>query len=530
MKNLTSRNKPTITINFHGSQQEAFIPSYTTLDRIQGEVGITAQSDTVFDQLYITLEGTAKTFVENLATASPTNGRTQAFQVFLRLIQPIDNSAFAESRSLKGGQTYNIPFTFVIPERLLPQSCAHPNVHDRVQNAHLNLPPSLGDPMTATQGNMLLDDMAPEMSVISYAIKVRIIHGRGRTGKPIVAAESSKKLRIIPAMREESLITVSGGLKDDYRLRTEKDLKKGMFKGKLGCLTMESAQPKSLQLPALHSTSTRPITSMATVNVRFDPADEGAKPPRLGSLSAKLKVATYFTSLAMSEFPTRATEFHYSSVRGVFVETVPFSSRCVASAQWERHSPGAPIRRDSAFSTLSDLSIPEASSSYSGKTFYTAKLLVPITLPKTSKMFVPTFHSCLVSRVYYLSLYLGISGSSTSVTNSTMQLKLPIQISSEGNPNARPSISAQEAEAIAAREARDFLSPRSVAPPSPDYVERSQLSGFGLPSPEYSASEEQTLRYRLIPQHMEQARLPSLPMTLENEFESELPPRYCTRA
>lgn len=495
MKNLITKVKPTIAITLHDDQQEAFVPSYTSLDQIRGDAVVTAKSDTSYDEIYVTFEGTTKTFVEKVATTSPANGRTEAFQVFLRLIQPMERNALPESRILKAGQTYRFPFTFVVPEKLLPQSCTHARAREGLQDVHLDLPPSLGDPMTASQGKTLLDDMAPEMSVISYAIKVRVTCGKGKCGKQIIAAESSKKLRIVPAVDERKPINVYGGLKDDYRPRKEKEIKKGMFRGKLGRLTMESSEPKSLRLPSLRSNGSCPVTTMATVNIRFDPAEESARPPKLSSLSAKLKVATYFGSVPMTEIPGKITDFHYSSTKGVVVETIPLSSRCVASAQWERHLPNAPARRDSAFSQVSSPAIPEPSSSYNRKTFYTAQILVPITLPIGNKVFVPTFHSCLVSRIYALDMYLAINSPSATVTASSIHVKVPVQISTEGNPDARPSISAEEAQAIAAREANDYFLPRNISLSNseheiPAYSEVHPDTTNGLRSPNYSELDQ----------------------------------------
>lgn len=471
MKSPTCHNKPAITIALHDDQQDVFVPSYTTLDEVQGEVTIAAPYDTAFDQIYITLEGSVKTFVEKMATASPTNYRTESFQVFLRLLQPLDMSAFSRPRVIRAGQTYKFPFTFVIPQKLLPQSCEH--VHD----AHLNLPPSLGDPMTASLNKALLDDMAPEMSVITYAIRVRITIGRGTTGKPIIMAENSKKLRIVPTVDEEPPLVMYGDVKDDYVLRKEKEIKKGLFKSKLGTLTMESQQPKSLRLPAVRSNNSCPITTMATVKVRFDPSEEGAQPPRLNTLSAKLKASTFFSSVPMSELPSQATESPYDSSRGVFVQSVPLSSRCVASAQWERHYASASDK------SLAVPAIPKSCSSHVRNIFYTAQILVPITLPRSCKVFVPTFHSCLVSRVYSLGLQLSIQSPSPNITNPSLQLKLPIQISAEGNPDANSTVSTQDADAIA------VLGPngaRLYDPPSPEYSETLLQATFTIPSPDYS--------------------------------------------
>ena len=489
VKNLGQKSKPVIEIILNGQQQATFVPSYTSLDAIQGEVCITASSDTSFDDVYITFEGATRTFVEKIATTSPTNGRTEAFQSFLRLVQPISPESFPESQILEAGKTYRFPFTFVVPERLLPQSCTHSKGSTFPEGAHLAVPPSLGDPMVASTGKSLMDDMAPDMGTIAYAVKCRITSGRGTTGKIRILTENSKKLRIIPAVPEAPPLSVEGGLKDDYKLRKEKSIRKGLFKSKLGRLVMESVQPSSLRLPPLNSNSDCPVTTMATVNVRFDPTDESSQPPRLNTLQAKLKVATFFASVPMQELPSKSTDFHYSSVKGIFVDAINLSSRCLANQGWEKHdttsTSATPTRRDSAWSTASDSKnkILSPSSAYSGKCFYTARIVVPVSLPKGNKVFVPSFHSCLISRIYALDLYLSINTPSASVSDPTLHLKLPIQVSSEGNPNAQPTISAEEAHAIASREASDFFNPRSIAPPSPELTEQAELDAPPSPGP-----------------------------------------------
>ena len=506
----SGKQKPMVEIVLTDGQQNSFIPSYTSLDEIKGEVSITVPIDTQFDQIYITFEGIVKTYVEKIATSSPTNGRTEAFQCFLRLVQPLEEDNFPESNTAKAGQTYKFPFTFVIPERLLPQACDHPRINDSVQQAHLQLPPSLGDPLTAVIGKAMMDDMAPDMGVVSYAVKARIINGRNSNGKHNIIADSSKKVRVIPAVPEQPPLNVLGGADDDYKLRKEKCIRKGTFKGKLGTLVMESAQTRSLRLPFLRAEETCPVTTMATVNLRFDPSSPDAQPPRLNSLSAKLKVITFFASTPMREIPHRSTDFHYNSTKGAYVENLSLSSRCMASAQWDKHhSSNSPARRGSSWSTVSSSNphIPEPSASYKQDLpYYTTHLLVPITLPKTdssnnNKTFVPTFHSCLISRVYALDLYLSCHTPGTSVTDPNMHLKLPIQISAEGNADARPNISQGEQEAIARREAATFeWHPRSVAPPSPEYTERAQLAAFAAPpSPEYTEPATTTVRSSSMP-------------------------------
>ena len=360
------------------------------------------------------------------------------------------------------------------------------------EDGHSALPPSLGDPMVVAMGKSMMDDMTPDMGNIVYAVKCRICDGRGSTGKIRILTEGSKKIRIVPAVQEEPPLNVEGGLKDDYVLRKEKSIRKGTFKGKLGRLVMESVQPTSLRLPPVRSDKDCPVTTMTTVTIRFDPADEDSQPPRLSSLQTKLKIATFYASVPLREIPTKSSDFHYSSVRGLFVETLNLSSRCLANQGWQKHdsesAPGPPARRDSTWSNLStsSINIPTPSAAYKGKTFYTARIVVPVSLPKSNKVFVPTFHSCLVSRIYALDLCLSINTPSASMSDPTLHLKLPVQISSEGRAHEQTRFSAEEANAITSREVNEFFNPRSVAPPSPKLTERAPLSAPPSPGPGYT--------------------------------------------
>ncbi|KAI7624167.1 hypothetical protein KC346_g2340 [Hortaea werneckii] len=150
----------------------------------------------------------------------------------------------------------------------------------------------------------------------------------------------------------------------------------------------------------------------------------------------------------------------------------------MANVEWTKRQAEKPAdpnaRRDSAtsFSGVSIDNTPQPSDQYKGKTYYTARLLVPITLPN-HKAFVPTFHSCLVSRQYALKLDLSISG--TGGIAPSLDLKLPIQISQAGRQDnhsperpagAPPAISSPEEEAAESESIYDFFEPRSMSPPS----------------------------------------------------------------
>ena len=254
-------------------------------------------------------------------------------------------------------------------------------------------------------------------------------------------AEGSKKLRIIPAMKEQPPldVIVEGDDRYEYKMRREKNIKKGIFKGKLGRIVVQSTQPQSLKLPYSRGPDAdRGPTTVATMKVRFDPIEESFPPPGLNTLQAKLKVATCFTSVPMDVIPTKSSEFHCSSVRGIFVETLNLSSRSLSNIEWQKHT-----SQTSEFFNRRNSGIPNPSKAYNGGSFYTVDIIVPISLPKGNKVLVPSFNSCLISRMYALDLHLSLTTPKTTLIDPTIRLKLPIQVSSEGNPNAQPLISAQ---------------------------------------------------------------------------------------
>jgi len=484
---MGQKQKPEIAINLDGGE-EAEQKSFSTLDKIEGSVTITTPYDTTFLTLDIDFIGTSKTYVERLTTSTAINGRTEAFHQFLKLSQPIFQSELPADQILVAGQKYTFPFVFVVPQRMLPRICRHGVDNENVHDAHINLPPSLGD------RDGLTDDFAPDMASIRYAVAVRLVEVCQSTQKPLSSVKV-KKVRILPAVDEQPPVDVDGP-ESEYTLRKEKKLKKGVLKGRLGMLVAEVAQPKSLRLPANGSQSDTPITTMATVMLRFDPAESNLQPPRLNSLAAKLKVATFFASKAARNFPKKSA-IQWDLNQGYHSENLSLASRCVANVEWTHHKNNDDFemltRRDSAFSASSSTRdhhpIPQPSARYHGGAFYTAQILVPVSLPR-DKLFVPTFHSCLISRVYSLTLHL--EAQSAGVGNSSIELKTPLQVSSEPNidnhSEHRPSLTAEE-EAIEAREADEFFQSRTISPLAEELQGASNLisaSGHEMP-PEYEA-------------------------------------------
>jgi hypothetical protein len=449
---------------------------YTTYDAISGNVAITAPHNARFDTIQITLEGQTKTFIENLSPHS-SRARTTAIHNFLKLVMPIKESDYPQPRIAEAGRTYTFPFNFAVPEHLLLRACSHTCSEVHVHNAHLQVPPSMGDREVCG-----LDDLAPEMARVTYCIKVKILRNREVDGKEVVLVEGQKKIRIVPALPEAPPLTI-GDEGSDYKFSSTKSLKKGMFSGKLGKITASAVQPSAVILPSPSSESTQPPTTMASVNLRFDPHDSSSQPPRLGGLTAKIKATTFFGARPAQDLPSHFNmSSQYESTRGVYDTSVSLSSRCVEGVSWEKHKAApAYTRRNSASSTEeSDCSETSSTSpAKEGSPYYTATILVPVTLSQ-QKTWIPTFHSCIVSRIYSLGLSLTIHTPGTGVPSSTVSLHLPIQVAANGNNTRRPTLTAAEAAAELA-DAETYLRPRVIETPSEDLVGNSVLTRVSAP-------------------------------------------------
>nr|KMM63753.1 hypothetical protein CPAG_00107 [Coccidioides posadasii RMSCC 3488] len=464
---ITRKGRPSVEIMLDGDvSQSRGINTYTTLDPIEGKVVISADTDVRFDQIHISFIGAAKTLIERPGYAGPTVGQSSAFHAFLRLTQPIEESQYPQPRVLEAGRKYSFPFTFVVPERLLPHACKHEVNHPQVQAAHTHLPPSLGGHTLAGRGgSKRLDDMCPQMCQIQYKIRARVS-------------------QIRPARRPATKDTRRG------RQGSEKIVKKGTLRKKFGRIAVAAAQPKPFRLPSVHSESSENASpaTMATLHVRFDPDHEHQTPPKLGCLWTKLKVNTFFSIEPWSDFPSRSSKLAWNYNKGVYTDTLCLASRCVASATWQKHTTSAPpspsscssSRRSSIQSNWTDGSLVGPTACFTGNTYYTATVLVPISLP-SHKAYAPTFHSCLISRTYSLDISLSYnpSSSSTFTTRQTISLCIPVQVTGQESLTAVVANRAREASAQSAA-ADEFFTPRVITPPSPEYVGQARLEGMSM--------------------------------------------------
>jgi hypothetical protein len=320
------------------------------------------------------------------------------------------------------------------------------------------------------------DDLAPEMSKITYAIKVRVLRNRDEDDKEVVLVEGHKKIRVVPAVPETPPMSLGHG-EHDYVLSKTKVLRKGMFSGKLGQITVSAAQMGALILPSPTSQSATPATTMATLNLRFDPHTASSEPPKLGGLTTKIKAITFYAARPAAALPTRMSMLsQYETTRGIYHTTQSLSSRCVESVAWTKQDP-KPVgkRRNSEWSTCSsDCSESRLETEHKESfAYYLATVLVPITLP-TTKTWVPTFHSCIVSRVYTIDLSLTVHTPGTGVPSSSISLHLPVQIAATGNQAHRAQLTPAEA-AVELANVNEFFRPRMLEIPDEELLGNSML-------------------------------------------------------
>ena len=397
-----------------GSRHIAHLP-YSTDDEIKGSVNLRFDNDTLVKDVSVALEGVATTYVDT-AAASPTLGRTTGTRMFLEIPQPLDIKSLFNSGMAMCDQTYRIPFSFTVPGRLLPRTCTHSVENDTVRAAHLELPPSMGNSKRASDSSQEVDDFAPDMAMITYSIRARVAK-QGTSGRPVQIGDGSVEVKVLPIYEEKPPMHIEGShLK--YVLRKEKDVKKGFFKfGKTGRLTAEAMQPRSLRLSYQETNSRVPgvTSSSTTVALRFDPQSINDQPPLLDLIVAKLCVSTFFAITPFRGIPVRHTQEDWPSSEHVYHEQVELSKRALSKVNWTR----------SNSERYSELYNDES------MIFYTASILVPITLPTdscTPKLFLPTFTSCTVSRSYDLKLSISYNSNRTSIFNPCIELRLPIQI------------------------------------------------------------------------------------------------------
>jgi len=446
---------------------------YSSSSPIKGDVTITTKRDVPFDSIQILLLGHTKSRVDGMNPHDVTH-------TFLKMIMPIPESLYPVPRMLETGRTYTIPFNFVIPNQLTINACNHPVKSDRLQDHHVLLPPSTG--------RWVKDDMAPEMAKVEYLIKARVLREDDLGSKSVRIMEAVQAINVLPASVEEPPLNITSQDRL-YAMHKTKVLRKNILASKLGRLTATAIQPT----PAVLKADGQRLVSKPTaqVNLSFEPLSAEATPPKITGVSGKVTAITYFSSGTIPTFPNLGdwnAPFASTEKRGSYSTSVGLPPLAAPAARWSQYLT-SPTRRDSGYASESnehsDSSAQKSKSKHQRRSstssgtspvYHMASLQIPIDLPTDKKIFIPTFHSCIASRVYTLHLSLAVAvGSATS----TISLTMPLQVAVEGDfhQDGGPDLPSFEA-AVAEAEADDHLRPRVLAVPQQEFTETSVLPGY----------------------------------------------------
>ncbi|KAH6631613.1 hypothetical protein F5144DRAFT_488501 [Chaetomium tenue] len=431
--------KSDINVNIKGHYSSKV---YTSLSPVAGDLTITTKRDVRFDSIQILLLGHTKTLFEGMSAPQ------EVTHTFLKMVMPIPESTYPVPRVLETGETYTIPFNFVIPNQLTINACNHARLSDAMQDHHVRLPPSLG--------GWERDDMAPLMAQVEYKITARVLRDDGDRRTRIM--EASQPLRVLPASPEDPPLNITD--KDRlYRMSKTKTLRKNILATKLGRLTAEALQPGA----AVLSSDGRRVMShpMARIRLSFDPASPRTLPPTITRVTAKVTAHTYYSSGTISSFPNLGewNAPYLTDRRGQFFTSTPLPPVTLAEQPaWtspsSKPSPSSsPLaRRDSGYgssmhsarSSSSDLDTntndnihnPLLPSSPSDHKQQITTLHVPLSLPTDKRTFVPTFHSCIASRVYTVQLTVALASKGAS---NTVTLTVPLQVAVDSSVPQAPS-------------------------------------------------------------------------------------------
>ncbi|TPX06963.1 uncharacterized protein E0L32_011108 [Thyridium curvatum] len=436
---------------------------YTSGSPISGHVTITPQRDVYFDTFQIVLMGVTKTRVE--AVGMP----VESTHIFLKMAMPIPQSEYPVPRVFETGVPYTFPFNFVVPYHLTISSCNHATDSGLVHEAHTCLPPTMGD--------WPKDDLAPDMAQVEYSIKARIFREGENPSVPIKIVEESTPIRILPASAEQPPLNIT---KEDraYTMSKTKSVRKKLFSGKVGKVTATAIQPEAVHLTpdglAISDTT-------AQVMLNFDPVSPDVTPPKVTAISGKIIATTHYASGPITSFPNLGSTYEMGGVdrRNQFSTSVSLFNTTLDKFKWTQYL--TPERRDSGYSSDSQCSdgnnntnTNNKAASSSSPLCHRATLQVPVKLPLGKKTFIPTFHSCIASRTYALSLSVVVGSGSTATT---LTVTVPLQVAAELDGQKGMGLPDFET-AVEEAQADEHLRPRMLSLPAVEFQHSGDLPGY----------------------------------------------------
>lgn len=446
---------------------------YTSGSTIAGHVAVRVLKDTSFDHLDIVFVGISATrldFVQQYPSHS--------FRPFLKIRMPIQESDMPQDQVFRAATEYKIPFHFVVPHQLTIGACNHTCLSPEVRERHLRLPPSLGA--------WDADDQAPDMTQIEYAINVKAI--KCVNGVAVKVLEAHHVLKVLPSLPEDAPLDIT--FRDEwYKLSKTKTIRKSLFSSKTGQFTASAIQPNAVMLSADGHKSS--MTSVR-VNLEYAPSSAETAPPKVNSVTGKVVSTTFFSAVPIDHLPNLGSRtncestpcLNYTTTHSLF--TLP-----VDSMSWMQKDASSHSRRDSGYSSTviggdaseTDNSEGRERQNSRGKSSkkpklstikHTTDLEIPFTISNSNKkLFLPTFHSCLISRTYTLQLSLSVGP-----TNTAIALSVPVQVGVETVYEPQDHELPTFESAVAEEEADSYFQPRVIRVPESALQNDNRLPGY----------------------------------------------------
>lgn len=460
-RKLSLTSKPNMEVHI---ENHFHTKVYSTSSLVAGHVHITSANDLRFDKIQILLLGCSKSRVDGVNLPQITQ------HIFLKLEMPIPESTYPVPRVLEAGGTYKIPFEFVIPQSLTLSACNHRVSNEPIHAHHVRLPP--------TMGSWEKDDFAPNMAQVEYSIRARIM--REESGENVKLMEVCHPIHVFPEAIEDAPLNITSN-DTQYTMSKSKSLRKNIISPKTGKVTVSVPQPKAVMMSADARSASN---SFVILDLQYEPSSADAVPPRVTSVNSKITAITYFSTSGIKQFPNLGDWHRFGTDgRGSYSGSVALPSASFESANWKQHYRDQ-ARRDSGYcsdQSDSDSARRSKKNSKRGSPFYyTARVQVPFSLPTDKKTFIPTFHSCITSRAYTLSVSVTLTSASGSTV--TVPLVVPLQVGVA--PLQRSSAIVDESglptfeAAIQDPEVDEFLRPRVLTVPNVDFA-HTPLPGYG---------------------------------------------------
>ncbi|KLO92045.1 uncharacterized protein LW93_7674 [Fusarium fujikuroi] len=344
---------------------------YSSGSVVQGNVAISPTADICASSITISLDGvtTIRTVGQKLTTTTTHR--------FLKMDLISSNIIEFVGTTLKKNGSYEIPFQFTLPDQLDSTACTHNSVSTTVTDTHLLLPPAIGTDWDR-------DDMSPGVVNVEYGINACVTSSTSLdTGRSHVFT-AKRTIRFIPKLSGSPPLHVSP-TSPRYKLRGTRSLRGNSLKRPFGAISAVTMQPEPLHLQAYGTVIT---PTFIDVTLTFNPDIDGITPPKLDSTSLSLRSYTWHQADPYQAFPDQDEK---PSLKQPFVVTIALAVDC-PQISWARHG---------------DHALEDKTPGSSSVEFYSSTLQLLLSVSVGNKTFLPTFHSCLISRTYDVCLRLG---------------------------------------------------------------------------------------------------------------------------